>query len=341
MECKFKGIESIAPAHAISDVIKRIDAQSSYVDSPRPLAYPSGLREQALQRKIIDLEDALKAARRELLQVKKLTALGQLAAGITHEMNTPLQYVSDNVLFLRASLERLVGAVEAGRALLTAVQEGASTAAAVEHFVKAQEEAELSYILEEIPCALEQCEEGLKRVNTIVSAMKDFSHPNNGNKAPTDIKGAIESTITITRNVWKHIADIETRFPPDLPLVPCLRDEFSQVILNLIVNAADAISEVTQKGATGKGLIQISARVTGDWLEVTVSDTGGGIPEEIQKYVFTPFFTTKGVGKGTGQGLSIAYSSVVDKHHGHIDFVSTPGEGTTFHILLPLREEAR
>ena len=172
----------------------------------------------------------------------------------------------------------------------------------------------------------------------IVGAMKEFSHPGVSEKTSIDINRAIESTLTVSHNEWKYVAELVTDLAPDLPLVRCLPGEFNQVILNLIVNAAHAIADTVQNGSATKGTITISTRHRGNWLEIRIADTGPGIPEKIRTRIFDPFFTTKAVGKGTGQGLAIAHSVVVDKHGGTITFETELGRGTTFIIRLPLNE---
>ena len=166
--------------------------------------------------------------------------------------------------------------------------------------------------------------------------MKDFSHPGSEDKTPLDLNRAIESTITVARNEWKYIADLETDFDPALPPVPCLPGEFNQAVLNLIVNAAHAIAAKFGDGAGGKGLITVKTRRDGDWADLRICDSGTGIPEAARGRIFEPFFTTKEVGKGTGQGLAIARSVVVDKHGGTIAFETESGKGTTFIVRLPL-----
>ena len=198
----------------------------------------------------------------------------------------------------------------------------------------------VAYLLKQLPRALEQSQEGLGRIATIVQAMKEFSHPSGAEKRPVNLREAIETTIAVARNEWKYVADVELDMAPELPLVPVLRNEFNQVILNLIVNAAHAIADVTANGAEGKGKITISGRLDGDRVEIRVADTGGGIPEGARAKVFEPFFTTNAVGNGTGQGLAIAYSVVVDKHQGSIAFETELGRGTTFIIGLPLVDSA-
>jgi len=165
--------------------------------------------------------------------------------------------------------------------------------------------------------------------------MKEFSHPGTKEKVPLDLNHAIESTIIVARSEWKYVAELETDFDPSLPMIPCLPGEFNQVILNLIVNAAHAIADVTQKGGPEKGLISVQTRDTADSVEVRIRDTGTGIPEEVRSRIFDPFFTTKEIGKGTGQGLAIARSVVVDKHNGSIQVETEDGKGTTFIVRLP------
>jgi two-component system NtrC family sensor kinase len=334
LERKIKAKDKI-----IASLMRRVEGQLNQASSSLSLLYQNISLEQMVQRKTKELEDALRqlqSAQAELLQAQKLTAIGQLAAGIAHEINTPLQYITDNILFVRDAFDKLVFSTEAHRHVVKAIQEKRPFEDELKRAVDTQKKLNIHFLVDEVPNALEQCDEGLKRVTTIVSSMREFSHPSGGSLVPTNIQRAIESTMTVARNVWKYIADFETDFAPGLPLVPCMRDEFNQVILNLIVNASDAISDVTKGGANGKGKIKISVYTKGDWLEVTLSDTGGGIPEGIQKRVFEPFFTTKPVGKGTGQGLAIAYSVIADKHKGKISFSSVSGVGTTFTILLPL-----
>ena len=177
--------------------------------------------------------------------------------------------------------------------------------------------------------------EGLERIAKIVRAMKEFSHPS-VEKGATDINRAIESTITVARNEWKYVADMVTNFDPDLPPVPCLKGEFNQVILNILVNAAHAIADLSGSGSDVKGTITVSTRHDDQWVETRIADTGPGIPDEIRTKIFDHFFTTKEVGKGTGQGLSIAYNVVVNKHGGTISVDSTVGQGTCFIIRLPI-----
>jgi signal transduction histidine kinase len=198
------------------------------------------------------------------------------------------------------------------------------------------ERTDAGYLLDEIPKAIEQTLEGVSRVAALVNAMKEFSHPDTKEKIPLDLNHAIGNTITIARNEWKYIADMETEFDGSLPLVPCQPGAFNQVILNLIVNAAHAIAAANRQGGREKGKISVQTRNCKDWAEIRIQDTGTGIPEKIRNRVFDPFFTTKEIGKGTGQGLAIAHSAVVVQHGGTIHFETEEGKGTTFVVRLPL-----
>jgi signal transduction histidine kinase len=282
-----------------------------------------------------DVTDAL-TAERELRQAQKLEAIGQLAAGIAHEINTPIQYVGDNVRFLGDATTDLAAILAGADRLCRAALAGEPTAEPARSLAALQAEVDLPYLLAEIPDTIEQTLEGVERVATIVRAMREFSHPGTDDKTLVDINRALESTITVSRNEWKYVAEVATRLADDLPLLSCLPGELNQVFLNILVNAAHAIADQTDGGNRGKGVITVSTRADERWLEVRIADTGGGIPAHIQERIFDPFFTTKGVGRGTGQGLAIARSVVVDKHRGRLRFVSDPGRGTTFVIELPL-----
>ena len=198
------------------------------------------------------------------------------------------------------------------------------------------EHADLDNLLKEVLPAISQAIEGVQRISKIVKAMKEFSHPGGESKSATDLNHAIETTIAISRNEWKYVADIETSFAPDLPLVPCFTGEFNQVILNLLINAAHAIAGVVGESIEHKGKITITTKRVDDWVEVQINDTGSGIPENIRARIFEPFFTTKEVGKGSGQGLALAHSVIVKKHDGQIWFESMVGQGSTFFLRLPL-----
>jgi NO-binding membrane sensor protein with MHYT domain/nitrogen-specific signal transduction histidine kinase len=271
----------------------------------------------------------------QLRHAQKLESVGQLAAGIAHEINTPTQYIGDNTRFLKDAFGDLQSLLVSYERLLAAATGNALSAETVQEVRAAVESVDADYLLKEIPKAIEQSLEGVTRVSRLVSAMKEFSHPGTKEKIALDLNHAIENTITVARNEWKYVADLETDFDPALPPISCHPGEFNQVTLNLIVNAAHAIADVIEKGGSGKGKIKIQTRDTPEWVEIRISDTGSGIPENVRGRIFDPFFTTKEIGKGTGQGLAIARSVIVDKHGGTIHFETQVGKGTTFIVRLP------
>lgn len=284
---------------------------------------------------VLDIDD-LRQAQQRLVQAQKLEGIGQLAAGIAHEINTPSQYVTDNVGFLQRAFVKLRAVMDAQSAVAEATRLGRDASSELEALDRVVSSSKLSYLLQQVPRALEQSLQGLSHVGSIVRAMKEFSHPSGAEKQPTNLQELLECASTVAKNEWKYVAEMSFDFDPDLPAVPVLRNELSQVFLNLIVNAAHAIADVQTPETATFGKINISTRKREDAAEIRVSDTGSGIPEAIRSRIFEPFFTTKAVGKGTGQGLAICYSVVVDKHHGDISFESTLGSGTTFVIRLPL-----
>jgi PAS domain S-box-containing protein len=276
---------------------------------------------------------------RDLTQAQKLESIGQLAAGVAHEINTPTQFIGDNVHFLSETFAELDRILQRHQDLLAAVKAQAVTPDLVESLEATATGSDLPYLREEIPKALAAASEGITRIATIVQAMKQFAHPGRHEKAAVDLNAAIRSTVIVSRNEWKYIADLVTDLAPDLPLIPCLEGELNQVVLNLIVNASHAIADATSE-IGGRGTITISSLRAGDWVEIRVADTGTGIPEHIRDRIYDPFFTTKEVGKGTGQGLAIGRSVIVDKHGGTIAVETAMGKGSTFIIRLPLGDSA-
>jgi PAS domain S-box-containing protein len=273
------------------------------------------------------------------VQAQKLQSVGQLAAGIAHEINTPTQFVGDNTRFLQDAFRDLEPILASCiRACETPEVETQANPILAE-LVAAARAADLPYLVEEIPKAINQSLEGVERVAKIVRSMKDFSHPGGDTKQAIDLNRALESTLTVCRNEWKYVADAVLDFDPHLPLVTCLPGECNQVFLNLIINAAHAIADKLGGAAGEKGKITLVTRRDGDWAEVRISDTGTGIPEEHRARIFDPFFTTKEVGRGTGQGLSIALSVITQKHGGTIRFETEVGRGTTFIVRLPISGE--
>ncbi|SHG18254.1 PAS domain S-box-containing protein [Desulfacinum infernum DSM 9756] len=272
----------------------------------------------------------------QLAQAQKLESIGQLAAGIAHEINTPTQFIGDNVRFLQDAFTDLADLMEKYRELCSRALTVEELREAAEAVTQTEESLDVDYLLEEIPQAISQSLEGVQRVARIVLAMKEFSHPGQEEKVPLDINHALENTLTVARNEWKYVADVVTDFDPTLPPVPCIPAELNQVFLNIIVNAAHAIKDALDGGRGEKGTITVTTRYRDDVCEVRISDTGTGIPKHIRHRIFDPFFTTKEVGKGTGQGLAISHSVIVDKHGGRLSFETEEGKGTTFIIEIPL-----
>ncbi len=270
----------------------------------------------------------------ELRLAQKLEAVGQLAAGIAHEINTPMQYIGDSVQFLRQAFEDLLAAFEKANRCTEALGITGGHDKLVEEAAEAADIADYEYLLEQGPRAFQRTLEGVERVSSIVRAMRDFAHPDQKEMSPADLNRALQSAVIVSRNEYKYVADIETEFD-EIPPIPCHLGEINQVFLNLIVNAAHAIEEKV-RGTDARGAIRIRTVREAGRVRITIADTGNGIPREIQNRVFDPFFTTKPAGKGTGQGLAISRSIVVDKHGGRLTFSSTRGEGTEFHVELPI-----
>jgi PAS domain S-box-containing protein len=273
--------------------------------------------------------------REQLLQAQKLESVGQLAAGIAHEINTPTQYIGDNIRFLKKSFAKLSTVLSIYSRLWKETCNDTVTSTSKQEMAAALQKIDVDFLVEEIPKSINDGLEGVKRVSSLVNAMKEFSHPGTKEKVPLDLNHAIQSTITVAQNEWKYVAEMETNFEPTLPLVSCLPGEFNQVILNLIVNAAHAIGDRSKERNGEKGKITVQTARCSTGVEIRIGDTGAGIPLQVRTKIFDPFFTTKEIGKGTGQGLAIARSVIVDKHDGTIDFETVLGEGTTFIIRLP------
>jgi signal transduction histidine kinase len=275
--------------------------------------------------------DALKRAQGEALQASRLASVGQLAAGVAHEINTPVQYIGDNLRFLRESAADLSAAL--GEIVERASRSDVPRDVAAD--VRAiYEGRDVEYLVGEVPEAITQSLDGVERVSHIVRSMKDFSHPGTTAPTSTDINAALESTLTVTRNEWKHLADVETDLDPALPPVLCFAADLNQVFLNLIINATHAIADAVEEG--GMGRITLSTRTQGDWVEIRFADTGKGVPPDLRERIFDPFFTTKAVGKGTGQGLSISMDVIANKHGGTLTLDPDTTGGACFVIRLPV-----
>lgn len=273
---------------------------------------------------------------KELAQAQKFESIGLLAAGIAHEINTPIQYIGDNTVFMQESFDDIFHLTEKFTSFFDACKQGQINDKLLDEMQETIDEADFEYLSEEIPVAVEQTLDGVNRVRKIVQSMKEFSHPGTSEKAMVDIHHIIENSVTVTINQWKYCADLKLDFDDNMPQIRCDASEISQVMVNLIINASHAIIEKNGKNAAEKGLIKISTQKKDPWAQIRITDTGTGIPKDICEKVFDPFFTTKEVGQGTGQGLAISRTVIVERHHGRLEIESKSGDGTSFIIKLPL-----
>ncbi|MDH3302640.1 MAG: ATP-binding protein [Acidimicrobiia bacterium] len=313
-------------------------------------------------RRRVQLEAALhdlKATQSQLLESQKMKSIGSLAAGVAHEINTPIQFVGDNLRFLAETTAETNRFVKAWFDLQDNLDDPDDLHNALRRLRDIAEEVDLEFAMEELPPAVAQSSEGILRVAQIVRAMKGFSHPKNEIEA-SDLNQLIETTVTVSRSEWKYVSDLELDLDHELPLVEVPPGSFSQVILNLVVNAAHAIgdrlaAENTELDAQGHtdgedepeppaagtrpGRIDVATRRIDDTnVEIRISDNGCGVPDDVRDRIFDQFFTTKPVGRGTGQGLSIAHSLVIGLG-GRIEIESEVGRGTTFRIVLPITQQ--
>jgi PAS domain S-box-containing protein len=266
----------------------------------------------------------------ELRLAQKLEGIGQLAAGIAHEINTPMQYIADNVVFLSESFEQLLGRMSLMDEMIASGAGENEDARA--RLAENAEEISLDFLLGEVPKALTSSREGIEHVSGIVKAMKSFARADQGEKAPSDLNQSIRDTLAVAQNEYKNVATVETHLE-ELPRVTCFASRLNQVILNLVINAAHAIADAKLPGL---GKIKVTSSCHDGFVEVSIADNGCGIPSEIRHRVFDQFFTTKAVGRGTGQGLAIARSIVVDAHGGTLSFESEVGAGTAFTLRIPV-----
>jgi PAS domain S-box-containing protein len=256
----------------------------------------------------------------QLEQQNKLESIGQLAAGVAHEINTPAQFIANNLRFLRDQFDTLQSAMP------QRTMDEQSTPA----------QKKLNILRDEFPKAIVQSLDGIDRITGIVTALRNFSHPGAPKISSANLNEGLKSTIEVSRNEWKYVADLDVLLDPKLPNVDCYPLEINQVFLNILINAVHAIRENQKEKGPEKGKITIATSHAEDWVEVRISDTGSGIPKEVQSRIFDPFFTTKEIGQGTGQGLTISHNIIVQKHHGTLHFETEIGRGTTFIIRLPI-----
>ena len=269
----------------------------------------------------------------ELRHSQKLESVGRLAAGIAHEINTPIQFVGDNVDFLSGAFQQVLALCDTYGKLCAKAASVPLSAEDIEGLKKQEEQADLEYIRANVATSIASTIDGVGGVARIVQSMKAFAHPDHGERAMADLNAALRDTLTVATNELKYVAKVETDFGK-IPAVPCFVNDLNQVFLNLLVNAAHAIGDVV--GKSGKlGVIRVRTYLEGSIVVIAISDTGTGIPEAVQGRIFDPFFTTKEVGKGTGQGLALARAVVVDQHGGSLTFETEMGKGTTFFVRIP------
>lgn len=283
------------------------------------------LRVQERTRDLAATVARLEQTQSQLLQSEKMAAVGQLAAGVAHEINNPIGFVTSNLGSLSGyvgQLFDLIGVYRNAAAALPPEQR-----ATVDEACK---KIELDYLREDIPSLLKESQEGLERVRKIVSDLRDFSHADDGQWVPTDLNHSLESALNVAANQIRYKATVVKELA-QLPPVACITSQINQVLVNLLVNAAQAIDR--------QGVITVRSGVRADQVWLEVSDTGCGIPPEVQKRIFEPFYTTKAVGKGTGLGLSISWE-IISRHHGHIEVDSLAGQGSTFRVTLPMHRVA-
>ena len=329
------------PLNEIEEKEEYEDGRASWVSTSKfPFRDPEGMllgtfgiSHDVTARKLAEKERREMETKLQLSQ--KLESVGRLAAGVAHEINTPTQFISDNVRFLTEAYHQLSEVLNGYQVLRAKMVDHPDYASGFKTVAALETTNELDYLMGEIPRTLEQSLEGLGRIARIVGSLKEFSHPNSAEKSMGNLNHAIETAIAVSRHEWKYVAEVATELDPNLPSVQCVLDEFNQVILNLIVNAAHTIGDVVKERG-GLGRITVRTRHEAEWAVVEVEDTGTGIPQEVRDHIFEPFFTTKGVGKGTGQGLAIVHTVIVKGHNGRINFTTEIGKGTTFRLALPV-----
>ncbi|MEO8550021.1 MAG: ATP-binding protein [Kofleriaceae bacterium] len=333
-------------ATAFNDMFSRLrddrarltDAVLDLQSTEDQLAAANHELEQRVALRTSQLEAEMKrrgAMELELRQAQKLESVGRLAAGIAHEINSPVQFVSHSCTFLDEASESLIELVRTRRRLVEAASRGEITMDMLVAKLRTVDEAcDVDHLISSMPDASKLVLQGLDRVTAIVRAMKEFAYADHPSQTASDLNRAIQNTLTVTSNEYKYVADTRLELGT-LPPVMCHLGEINQAVLNIIVNAAHAIEDA-HRGRGTRGLISISTRVEVPDAVVTITDNGCGIPAEVVEKIFDPFFTTKEIGRGSGQGLAIARAVIVDKHHGRLDVATRVGQGTTFTIRLPI-----
>lgn len=331
----FAAIEDGSSHHVDGDVFWKKDGSSFSADY---IVCPTRDDENQITGAVLTFrnltEQRIKESKR--IHSMKLIAIGELSSGIAHEINTPIQFIGNNVSFLNESFQDLFDLVKNYRQLVEKVQESGQYNALVEEIVNQEDLTDIDYLAEEVPQALEQTLHGVERVAKLVQGLKGFAHSGAAGeqKAESDINEIITNALLVSKNAYKYVAELETELS-ELPTLKVFPGDIGQVIINIVVNSAHAIEEKrTEDDPMGK--ITIKTSYEEDYIIIRITDTGGGIPEGVRERIFDPFFTTKEVGRGSGQGLAISHTIITEKHGGDITFDSTEGVGTTFVIQLPI-----
>ncbi|MEM9161157.1 MAG: ATP-binding protein [Verrucomicrobiota bacterium] len=296
------------------------------------------VRTRDLATTVSKLEEEMRERKKveaQLLHAQKMESVGQLAAGVAHEINTPVHFVSENLQFIEESTSELIQCVSkiAGNISDNESLDTSQTLESIDRFLN---ELDIEFLATDMPEAIEESITGMKRVTHIVDAMKTFSHRTEAEKSMVNLEESIQTALTLSRSEWKYSAEVVERFESGMPPVPCYPNELNQVVINIVVNAGHAIEARYKNASTKQGRIEVHTHTEDSrWACLEIKDNGSGIPSEIADRVFDPFFTTKEVGKGTGQGLAISYDVIVNKHQGEITFESQEGKGSVFKIKLP------
>jgi len=332
----FAALEDGSSHHVDGDVFWRTDGSSFSVDY---IACSSRNEQNEINGAVLIFRNLTEMRLQEAKRIHgmKLESIGELSAGIAHEINTPMQFVGSNLTFLQEGFDDLLELAKHYRSFRQSVVAGEAHDEMMKALVEMEEEVDVEYLEEEVPQAFAQTQDGVDRVTRLVQGLKGFAHSDSGqDKQSADLNAIVENTLIVSKNEYKYVADVETRLG-ELPSVQLHPGDIGQVILNLVVNAAHAIADGREE-SDDKGKILIETRLEGEDIVVSLADSGIGIPEAIKNRIFDPFFTTKEVGRGSGQGLAIAHTIIHDKHNGTLSFESTPGEGTTFYIRLPVKD---
>ncbi len=324
---------------ATESALREAESARSLLESERAELLIARKQLEQKNRELAGALEKLKTTQAELLQAEKLAAVGQLASGIAHEINTPIQFVGDNLRSCSEAFDEIRQLIAQYRALLPNLENDQSYAERIAEIRRLEERIELDYLFEDVPQAFQDSLEGIDRVRQIVLAMKDFSRAGCVDESVEfNVNELLKSTLTVAHNEYKYVAEVQTDFD-EVPNTYGYPGELNQVFLNMIINAVHAIRD-RKEPHNGPGRITIRTRAEADGVVISIGDNGCGIPESVRHRIFEPFFTTKDVGKGTGQGLAISHRIVVDRHGGRIDLETEEGVGTTFHIFLPARPPA-